>query len=1078
MKKWLLLIILIIIPFIPAIIWYLKPATSLNVVILDKTVPAMNYREHQSLTWLLNYLKINQSNHRDYSVLDYAGYHPEKKTGSKIVPIDSQSKKPNLIYLTDTYGVYPHQSERNQKPIYGGTALQEISWIEKQINTNHSTVIAEYNTLEDPTSAAARAEMEKLFGIQWTGWIGRYFPNLSVQNNPDLPSWVPRDYLNKYGKKWAFKGAGFVLSRQDGNILVLRLNQEVKSEGIHVSFTRAGRSQFHLNKSPNYNYWFDIMNANGSEELADYKWDLTQNGKALLAQNEIPLTFPAITVQNYNQSHQYYFAGDFVDSGQSLLIHQYQGVPTIRSWFASGNRGNNDAFFWKAYVPMMQTIIKKIEVKPEEAKVQTNIVTKKSPPYYAKVDDKSFSVLQNGKWRKITIKGVNIGISKPGKFPGETAITQQEYYRWLTEIGKMHANAIRVYTLNPPGFYRALYQYNQEHPENPIYLFHGIWIDETSLLKANDAFNKGVSSTFIKDIKQQIDVIHGHANVPYVPGHASGIYSADVSKYVIGWIIGIEWDPDMVMHTNMLHKKELSFKGKYVFTKGASPFESWLAGMMNTTIDYEQSTYHVMRPISFTNWVTTDLLKHPGEPLPKEDEVSINPDHIHLQKNVPTGEFASYHIYPYYPDSLNLEKKYLNFRNSKGNKDNYAGYLRELNNAQHLPILVAEVGVPSSRGKTHANPFGMNQGGLTEKQQGTIDANLYQDIKSEKLLGGLIFSWQDEWFKRTWNVMDYDDPNRRPFWSNAQMCEQEFGMLSFDRLKIKVDGQDNDWRNSPVLYKKNPISNTNLQLINMQADHDERYLYLKLKVNGLEQPSAKSGENPLLIYFDTKSNAGNQNMGNISYAGGIEFALYLDRKDNSRMMVDSYYDPVYYQYTHLNMLKEQSFNGKENTGTFIPMKLVLNKIGTPSGTHLSEYETGKMTFGNGNPASKNYNSLSDYYMNRSNGIIEIRIPWMMLNFKDPSQKEIIGDLWKTGLAKGVNTNGIRIGAMLLKHPLKQGNPQNLEASVILDSFPQVSHNTLSTSQTKLFSWTNWNVPQTSERLKQSYYIMQKEFEKP
>ncbi|CAM3058002.1 hypothetical protein [Sporolactobacillus spathodeae] len=1074
MKKWLLIIILFLIPIIPVVIWYFKPATPLNVVILDKTVPTVNYREHQSITWLLNYLKIVRTNNKEYSVLNYMGYHPEKKSGSKIVPLENEKQKADLIYLADTYGVYHHQEERYQKPIYGGTTSKEVSWIDQQIKKNHSTVIAEYNTLESPTSAKTRADMEGLFGIHWTGWIGRYFPNLQATNNPDLPSWVPRDYKNEYGKNWAFKGSGFVLSKENGDILVLQQNKHVKGQGIHVSFTAEGRNIFHLKQSPNYNYWFDILNTNGAEKLATYQWQLTSSGKDLLLKNEIPLSFPAITMQTDNQSRQYYFAGDYADSGQALSLHQYEGIPTMRRWFASGSRGNTDAFFWKTYVPLMTTILKNKQLESTSSHAQTG----QTRPYYAKVNQRSFSVLQNGKWKKMQIKGVNIGISKPGKFPGETAITQDEYYRWLTEIRKMHANTIRVYTLNPPGFYQALYQYNKKHSKNPIYLFQGVWVNEPEMIKANDAYNRSVSSAFQHAIKQQIDVIHGNANVRYVPGNASGIYSADISQYVIGWIIGIEWDPDMVVHTNALHKNDPQYRGDFIYTKGASPFESWLAGMMNTTVKYEQSRYHVIRPLSFTNWVTTDLLKHPGDPLPKEDEVSVNPDHIYLKKNMPAGEFASYHIYPYYPDSLNLEKKYLNFKNSRGKKDNYAGYLKELDNAQHLPILVAEFGVPSSRGKTHNNPFGMNQGQLSEEQQGKIDASLYQDIKAEHLLGGLIFSWQDEWFKRTWNTMDYDDPNRRPFWSNAQTSEQQFGMLSFDRLKIKVDGLDSDWKHSPFLYRQKSQKNSGPQLVNMQVDHDERYLYLKFKVNGLEKVSARNRNNPLLIYFDTRKNAGNQKMGNVHYSGGSEFVLYLDNKNNSRILVDSYYDMFYYQYTHLNLLKKQPYGGKDNTGIFNPEKLVLNKVDPKSANNPLTYETGKLTFGNGNPDSKNYNSLSDYFMNRSNGIIEIRIPWLMLNFRDPSQLEIMGDMWQTGLTKGEKIKGIKIGAMLLNKPLKNENPLNLKASSVINSFPKLSKNRLSVKQTQIYSWKPWNTPQYSERLKKSYYIMKKEFETP
>ncbi len=114
-----------------------------------------------------------------------------------------------------------------------------------------------------------------------------------------------------------------------------------------------------------------------------------------------------------------------------------------------------------------------------------------------------------------------------------------------------------------------------------------------------------------------------------------------------------------------------------------------------------------------------------------------------------------------------------------------------------MPVLVAEFGVPSSRGMTHVNVDGMNQGFLSETEQGQMDTRLFQSIVSEGYAGGLLFTWQDEWFKRTWNTMDLDNSNRRPYWNNQQTNEQHFGLLSFDPGKkesaIIVDGESIDW---------------------------------------------------------------------------------------------------------------------------------------------------------------------------------------------------------------------------------------------------------------------------------------------
>ena len=49
-----------------------------------------------------------------------------------------------------------------------------------------------------------------------------------------------------------------------------------------------------------------------------------------------------------------------------------------------------------------------------------------------------------------------------------------------------------------------------------------------------------------------------------------------------------------------------------------------------------------------------------------------------------------------------------------------------------MPVLIAEFGVPASRGLTHVNPFGLNQGFLSEKEQGNILVRLYEDIIHER----------------------------------------------------------------------------------------------------------------------------------------------------------------------------------------------------------------------------------------------------------------------------------------------------------------------------------------------------------
>lgn len=152
----------------------------------------------------------------------------------------------------------------------------------------------------------------------------------------------------------------------------------------------------------------------------------------------------------------------------------------------------------------------------------------------------------------------------------------------------------------------------------------------------------------------------------------------------------------------------------------------------------------MQRPIAFTNWVTTDMLVHTNEPLKQEDSATVNPNHIKATKNFKPGLFTSYHIYPYYPDFMNYQKEYITYKNTVGKLDTYKPYLADLIKQHDMPVLVAEYGVPASRGMTHLSKMGFNQGMISEHDQGSMDAYMLQDIYNEGYAGALVFTWQDE----------------------------------------------------------------------------------------------------------------------------------------------------------------------------------------------------------------------------------------------------------------------------------------------------------------------------------------------
>ncbi len=672
--------------------------------------------------------------------------------------------------------------------------------------------------------------------------------------------------------------------------------------------------------------------------------------------------------------------------------------------------------------------------------------------YVAKTEDRSFYIYHDGTWEKKFLKGVNIGVTKPGSWPGELAITKEEYYRWFQYIQDMNVDVIRVYTTLKPDFYDALYLFNATS-DRPLYLIQGVWVTEETMKELMDPYaaDERIKTEFIKDAKDVVDIIHGNATLPTRPGFASGVYKRDVSPYVVGWILGIEWDPYFVLETIKNNPDKISYDGKYLYTSEALPFEVFLCEVGDNVIDYEVEKYKTIRPVSYTNWPTLDIIDHPNEPFEVEDIAEFNIEHIKAKDSFPAGLFASYHIYPYYPDFLNYQREYTSFIEERGQINPYKAYLRDIYNQHTIPVLIAEVGVPASRGKAHNSIYsGYNQGNHDETEQGKILQNLLTDIYNEGYCGALVFSWQDEWFKRTWNTMDIDMPDSRVYWSNPQTNEQEFGLLAFDPGETKsicyVDGNVSEWKENVPLYVGEDVR--------LYVKSDEKYVYLMINTKNFDF------ENDFIfIPVDTIEDQGNitDKKRNLHFDRPVDFLIQINGKYNSRILVDAYYDSFYYIYgEELKLIGSNPEYKSKNNGIFNEMDLCLNreiylpqdKITVP----FSKYETGKLFYGNGNPYESDFNSLTDFSF--KDGNLEIRIPWQLFNVMDPSTKHVMGDFYKNSGIKSQKVEGFYFGVDLAKNGISNKN---------IDM--------------EFYSWEEWELPTYHERLKPSYYILRDAFKK-
>ncbi|HOY31014.1 MAG TPA: polysaccharide deacetylase family protein [Bacteroidales bacterium] len=642
-------------------------------------------------------------------------------------------------------------------------------------------------------------------------------------------------------------------------------------------------------------------------------------------------------------------------------------------------------------------------------------------------------------WNNIYLKGVNIGVAMPGYFPVEFSMTFNDYLEWFRMIGEMNSNVIRIYTILPPEFYAALAYYNFNHQNRCLYLLQGVWAEEP---RNRNYFDADFTKTFQKEIRKAVDVVNGNAYIKPRPGHAGGTYAVSVSDYLIGYLIGREWEPKSVMFTDNMNKTATKYTGNFITINEGSAMEVWLAKMMDYTVHYETQTYLMQHPMSFVNWLPLDPMYHNSEFIDNEkireydnDLVSIDFTKFNTTDWFVPGIFASYHVYPYYPDYIYLEEKYRNTKNSRGQDDNFLGYLHDLKSRNAgIPLLIAEYGLPSSRGNSHFSTLGYHQGGHSELAQAELSAVLATDIHESKCAGGLYFEWIDEWYKHNWLVMDFQQPaERRKLWHNMENPEQNYGILAVESRTKTIDGKLNDWKDIPQGNKKF-----------IRADADASYFYLALRL-----PETNLDRQNLYIAFDTyDKKKGDHRLPYISKEidYGIEFLLKIESAANANILVDDQYS----LYTDVVKNIVPVYASKNNNnGLFVEQLLLANRgKETITGEKIDSvcFNQGILHYGNSSIAAQ---SNADWYMDKKTGVIELRLPWLLLHVSDPSSRSVLDDVDNTGAIESSETSGFNIFYYTTD---KKGN--------LTDKEPTLKPNH--------FHWKKWEMPAYTVRLKPLY----------
>jgi hypothetical protein len=608
----------------------------------------------------------------------------------------------------------------------------------------------------------------------------------------------------------------------------------------------------------------------------------------------------------------------------------------------------------------------------------------------------------DGAFRPVFLKAIDLGAALPGRFPSQFPTDPALYRGWFDLMKQCGFHAVRVYTILPPAFYDTLLAFNRVRPD-PLYLIQGVWVE----LPANHDFaNPEFVESYRAEIRRAVDAVHGALDLPARPGHAAGRFRSDVSPYWIATILGREWEPFAVIAYDRARPGTSDFRGRFVAVRGATASERWQAEQTDYAIAYESDRWNAQRPTAWTNWPTLDPLHHETEPTAVEEAEWAR--RLGVPERKPTGEdydddgatmdmekfeatpenegglFASYHVYPYYPDFM--AREYLEARDARG-PNPFLGYLRALT-AHHRkhPLFVAEFGVPTSRDPAHVHPLGWDHGGLGERRQGEINARMLRAIHESGAAGGALFEWIDEWFKHTWITRPYHRPaERNPLWHDRQCPEQHFGLVAQKPGSpgpvVTIDGRAGEWAAADVLLRDGRAAT----IRSLAVRHDESDLYLLLKV----QPGTTMA---FAIAIDTVDAA----LGDVRFPAelrlrtrgvGFEAALLFDGA-RAGIVVDDSYDKFSNGFGWDGEQRPRvEADGDYRYPRLIPNRMRISRSGTVF-PHV-ERDVSKLRRGTTDRHDPAFDDLAEWQFDPATGTAEFRIPWGLLNVTDPSSRAVL-----------------------------------------------------------------------------------------
>lgn len=842
-------------------VWHFLPDKHLDIVVLNKTLSASkidknnnitaDYRKHMGLYWLLryhHYVKADGSFY-DYTE-DYYGPHVASDGTVTDRDLTSLEETPDLIYLSDAYG--QEQTAKEQK---SGITAEEIAVV-STAHLHGATVVGEFNITPSKLDDPVRGELETLFGLSFTDWVGRYV--VDMKDLTDIPEWVLELHEREYGRQWDYTGSGIILASRDGELIVLQEDTDYTGK-LTVQIADAYKKQYGGMKVNYYN-WFEIITPEyGMKTIANYNIPLTQSGKEKFSAISSSGQFPAIVLNDSTAAPAIYFAGDFNDYVARERYGDFVFANLFVRVFTYDRPGDITNFFWNFYQPFMEKLLEEVSSRSG----QKTALDSEGTEARVRMENGVLEYYDGTQWQPYNIKGFNINGVLPGSQPSEYTRDISVYRYYLESVAGMEANTVRAYDLMPPEFYRALYEYNLQHADAPICFFQSITPPDN--ITSGEYFNAAAQQELEKNLKYVIDALHGTGVIPKVGSREGGTYITNVSPYLLGYIVEIDSDRETIK-TMDEENTDFTYTGEYVSGgSGALAAEQLLAQLCDRVYAYQASQYKQLIPVGARG--NQRLL--PGAPWSQYgDGISFDISRLETTEKAAGSFFAAYSLQPSDAMLLDHQTDYAGYTDETGSFA-YGGYIQTFKALQtKYPVLIDRVGL-STNVNVYEKAESVN--GLTELEQGTGLVRILTAISKEGYMGGLISDLDDNWAACSDEMQQYTIPlKNNTRWHNLLDAAQNTGILAVEPEEITDIGMS--------------LKDTE-RMKEVKLDTDAEYFYMTIL---LSQETDYANEK-LIIGLDTY----HRSYGEYLYdpnlfatsLSGMEYIIKFDSKETAAIYV-------------------------------------------------------------------------------------------------------------------------------------------------------------------------------------------------